>query len=258
VALVEANATRWTDTQPPVLASSSNTDAAGVTVASVDSVVYDVVAYNATGDSKSGTSIVQVAPEAAPALPTTKLPTASVTAPTGVTQTYTPNVGTVLSWDAVAGATGYVVTIGGVAQTVTGNTLTLGGAPTGQIITVAAQVATATGTATGAASSVFNGIAYAPVALTVSNPKLATVPTGTVTLTWANSPLNLGNVTGLTLSWTAKGNNQPVLGTRALPATNTGATVIGLQSDKEFTFSVVANSALGDSAVTKATALSGK
>ena len=254
VALVPANATSWTDTQPVTLANSSNTDSAtGVTITTVDTVAYDVVAYNAAGDSKSGTSFVQVAPEAAPALPTPVLPTASVTAPTGVTQSYTAGVGTTLTWDAVAGATGYVVTIGGVAQTVTGNTLTVAGAPSGQIITVAAQV----GATTGAASSVFNGIAYAPVALTVSNGKLATVPTGTVTLTWANSPLNLGNVTGLTLSWTAKGTTA-VMGSRPLPANNTGATVIGLQSDKEFTFSVVANSALGDSAATKATALSGK
>jgi len=257
VSLVPANATSWTDMQPPVLVNTHITNnATNVTVDTVDSVAYDVVAYNAAGDSVSGTSFVQAAIGAAPGLPTTVLPTSSVPAPTGLTQTYAAATGTTLTWDAVAGATGYVVTIGGVAQTVTGNTLTVAGAPSGQTVTVAAQVGTSTGTATGAASSVFNGIAYAPVALTVSNGKLATVPVGTVTLTWANSPLNVGNVTGLTLSWTAKGKTA-VLGSRALPANNTGATVIGLGDDKEYTFSVVANSALGDSAAAKATALTG-
>jgi hypothetical protein len=99
------------------------------------------------------------------------------------------------------------------------------------------------------------------VALTASDPQLATVPKvpkGTVTLTWANSPLNVGNnVTGLTLSWTAKGSTV-VMGSQPLPVGNTGATVMGLASDKEFTFSVVANSTLGDSTAVKVTALSGK
>jgi hypothetical protein len=110
------------------------------------------------------------------------------------------------------------------------------------------------GTSTGAAAnvSVFSGIA-APVALNAT-----AASTGAVTLTWANSPFNGGNsVTGLTLSWVATGSTAP-LRSLQLPATNTGATVIGLAANTGYTFSVVANGSQSSSTPTTASATSGQ
>jgi FtsP/CotA-like multicopper oxidase with cupredoxin domain len=259
IAMVPANVETWAG--PAVLpAPTSTTDAMGViTETSYAFVpgddVYQVLAYNAAGDSISGANAANLAP-VAPVVqngPTINVPGATG-APTGVTQTLSGG-NTVLSWNAVAGATAYNVS-GATCAMLTATSCTITGL-SGATVSVAAVVnATA-----GAAASVFNGKAYSPVALTASDPQLATVPKvpkGTVTLTWANSPLNVGNnVTGLTLSWTAKGSTV-VMGSQPLPVGNTGATVMGLASDKEFTFSVVANSTLGDSTAVKVTALSGK
>ena len=68
---------------------------------------------------------------------------------------------------------------------------------------------------------------------------------GTVTLSWANDARNVNNVTGLTLSWMQARN--PVSMTFG-PKT-TGATVIGLTRGGSYSFTLVANSRNGNSAV---------
>jgi hypothetical protein len=254
VALVEANATQWMDPVPPVLTNSTSMDASGVTISTVDTVVYDVVAYNAAGDSKSGTSIVQVAPLAATSLtPVTPATVNTNPVPTNVTQTYTPasatsTASTTLTWDSVTNATGYTVS-GATCTPLTATSCTITGL-TGPAVSVAAMFGTSTGAA--ANVSVFSGIA-APVALNAT-----AASTGAVTLTWANSPFNGGNsVTGLTLSWVATGSTAP-LRSLQLPATNTGATVIGLAANTGYTFSVVANGSQSSSTPTTASATSGQ
>jgi hypothetical protein len=241
VALVPANGTSWTDAAPGVPASTTATDAAGVKTDTSYTLTYDVVAYNAAGDSISGTSVVQTAVGAAPAAPVSTAPlVAGSAAPTGLKQTYTPGVSTALTWDAVAGATGYIVTVGGVAQApVTTNTFNLVGAATGQTITVAAIV----GGVTGSAASAYNGLAYSPVAVTNSNGKNGAMQPGSFTLTWANDPRNLNNVTGIKLSWTGPGST----GSQTFPATSTGATVIGLSRDKDYNLTLTAIGAIGNS-----------
>jgi hypothetical protein len=183
---------------------------------------YRVSATNAAGSSSWLMTPFDVTPNG--------LTSAAVVmaAPTGLTQTLDANGNTVLSWTAVAGATGYVVTVNGVAQpVVTGTTLTLTGI-SGGTVTVAAVGSTLT-------SSVFNGAAYDPV-------NFMAVPgsvSGTVTLTWANNPLNVSNVTQLVLTW------QGVAHT--FPATATGATITGLVPGNSYRFGIQAIGSVGNS-----------
>jgi hypothetical protein len=67
-------------------------------------------------------------------------------------------------------------------------------------------------------------------------------PPGSVTLTWANNPKNLNNVKDLTLSWSLLGSS--VINSKTFAATDTGATIVNLSRDKDYSFTLVANSDL--------------
>jgi len=252
VAMIHANVSSWTDNTVTPGNTTVMEAATGVITDSSYAVSYDVVAYNAAGDSIAGTVLAQVAPVAAPAVPVSTAPVIGAsTAPTGLTQSYTPATGTTLSWDAVAGATGYYVTVGaGVTVPVSTNTFIVTGAASGQTITVAAVV----GGLTGAAASAYNGLASAPVALTASNGKTGSMQSKSFTLTWANSPLNVNNVTGLTLTWSLK--NSGVVATQTFAPTSTGATIMGLSSDKDYNITLMAIGVIGNSPLVTKTVLS--
>jgi hypothetical protein len=182
----------------------------------------------------------------------TTLPVAGAgAAPTGFTQALIAGQ-TVLTWDAVPGATGYIVTIGLVAQPMTTlTTMTIG--TTGAVISVYAV--TAGGNS--AASYLYNGIAYAPVALVASQGNQGNGnPPGSVTLTWANNPMNLKNVTSLTLTWTLRGGASTTNGSKTFAVTDTGTTIVGLSRDKDYNFTLVANSDFGNSAAVTVRGLS--
>jgi FtsP/CotA-like multicopper oxidase with cupredoxin domain len=234
VAMVPANATSWNDDMV-VPTNTADTSYA---------VRYAVVAYNSLGNSVEGVSPGQAAVDAYVA-PTSNVPLpGAAAAPTGLTQTFTPAAGgapatTTLSWNAVAGATGY--TVSGATCTMTSATsCTITGAA-GQTVTVAAVV----GTTTGAAASTYNGAAYTPVGFTSSNGATGALQAGSITLTWANSPLNVNNVTGLTLTWSLRGSG--VVSTQTFAASSTGVTLVGLSTDKDYNISLVANGVIGNS-----------
>jgi FtsP/CotA-like multicopper oxidase with cupredoxin domain len=213
-------------------------------------LTYQVVAYNVAGESQAGVQVKQVAPVAAGAGAVSNVPVAAASvAPTGVTQTKNADGTVTLSWVAVPGATSYIVTsaLNGVqtVQTVSATTATLASV-TGNAVTVAAVVDGVTGDA----ASLFNGIAYAPIALTTSNGATGAIGKGTITLTWANDPRNVNNVTGITLTWGLVGS--AVTQSQSFAAAATGASLIGLSADKDYTISLVANGPMGNSvAVTK-------
>ena len=144
-------------------------------------------------------------------------------------------------------ATGYTVTVNGVAQNVAGTSVRVSQANLaagGNTFTVVAQ--TLSGTTNAAAASLYNGIAYAPVAVTASQGNQGNgSPSGSITLNWANSPLNVNNVTGLTLTWTLAGSTL----TRSMrfAPTTTGTTLINLSRDMNYNFTLTANSAAGNS-----------
>jgi hypothetical protein len=229
-----------------VAANTTSLTVAGGTLAD-----YQVIAYNVAGDSNLANVNVQTAPGAAVAAVTT-LPVAGAgAAPTGFTQALIAGQ-TVLTWDAVPGATGYIVTIGLVAQPMTTlTTMTIG--TTGAVISVYAV--TAGGNS--AASYLYNGIAYAPVALVASQGNQGNGnPPGSVTLTWANNPMNLKNVTSLTLTWTLRGGASTTNGSKTFAVTDTGTTIVGLSRDKDYNFTLVANSDFGNSAAVTVRGLS--
>jgi hypothetical protein len=148
-----------------------------------------------------------------------------------------------LSWDAVPGASGYQVTIGSAAPVlVTTNSFALGAADVGKNVSVAAMV----GDVAGSAARAYNAAALPPVAFTASNGRNNSIQSGSITLTWANNPLNVNNVTGITLSWRLKGST--AWATASFPATSTGVTLVNLSRDKDYEISLVANGVLGNSA----------
>jgi hypothetical protein len=142
-----------------------------------------------------------------------------------------------------------VVTINGVAQPAVAATTFTALATNANMIaggnnvfTVAAQLLSGTTAAT--STSVSNGPAIAPVVFNAS----AGAP-GTITLNWANSPANVNNVSGFTLSWTqlTDATGVAVAGatiTEKLAPTATGATVVNLVSKATYAFLLVANSNL--------------
>jgi FtsP/CotA-like multicopper oxidase with cupredoxin domain len=247
VALVPANVTSWNGLAIP--ASTTKTDAVTGVVTTISyaqvvgSATYDVVAYNAAGDS-TAVNVAQVAP-AGPA--TQAAPTAAVVgaaaAPTGLKQTYTPAAGgvaafTTLSWDPVAGATGYTVT-GAACTPVTATSCTIAGYASATV-----SVSATVGGVPSAAATAYNGLAYSPVGLLASNGATGAIQSGSFTLTWANNPLNLNNVTGLTLTWSQ---GAGAATSQTFPATVTGATIIGLAKDKKYTVTLTAVGAIGNS-----------
>ncbi len=280
-AIAPANSTSWTGDLPATEMGASNTvaatnstnslttkPAANTTVVTLTDTAtqsytttsslantYALVAFNAMGDSDQGSittttgasaSVVAAGPIAAPKS-TVATMTNTATAPTGLTQTLNSNGSVTLSWTKVAGATGYTVTVNGVAQNVAGTSVRVSQANLaagGNTFTVVAQ--TLSGTTNAAAASLYNGIAYAPVAVTASQGNQGNgSPSGSITLNWANSPLNVNNVTGLTLTWTLAGSTL----TRSMrfAPTTTGTTLINLSRDMNYNFTLTANSAAGNS-----------
>jgi hypothetical protein len=105
--------------------------------------------------------------------------------------------------------------------------------------TFSVSAETANGTTSIASTSLSNSAAVRPVAFVASTTGVA----GQVTLNWANSPLNVNNVTGLTLSWTHGG----VTRSKSFAPTATGATIINLTSGTTYNFTLLANSNLRNS-----------
>jgi hypothetical protein len=215
--------------------------------------LYQVVAYNAAGDSVPGTSattttagaLVGVGVVVAP-VSYAATPAAAPVGPTGLSVTLNADGSATLVWNAVAGATGYLVTInGGAPIAVNGGATTSYIVPKGSLIVgnntlnVAAQMLN--GNTDIATVVLNNAAAVAPVAFVASVNAAAP---GTITLNWANSPLNLNNVTGLTLSWTHLG--VPV--TKTFAPNVTGASIINLKSGAAYFFKLQAISNLRNSA----------
>ncbi len=195
-----------------------------------NSYCYRVSAVNLAGSSAWLTTANAVA------MPVAPTPVAAPgTAPTGLTQTLSGSTVT-LNWNAVAGATSYIVTVNGVPSTVLSNSTSFAASVTGQTVTVVAV----TPTGNTAAASLYNGIAP-PVAFTA----VSGVNPGTITLTWANNPLNVNNVTGITATWqTGAG----AIASAQFPASSTGATITGLTTGSTYTFTLTANSGVGNAA----------
>jgi hypothetical protein len=88
---------------------------------------------------------------------------------------------------------------------------------------------------------VYTGAALAPVGLAVANPTPAV--TGAISLTWANNPTNVNNVTSFTLAWTGTTSGSATF----TGSTSKGATVTGLTSGGSYSFSLTANAVVGNS-----------
>lgn len=230
---VPANITSWTDT--------SGADLTGVTV----------VAYNAAGDSVPGTvntiagggAITATAggTTVAGIAPGTTTVTQSP-APTSFNQVLNANGTVTFSWAPAAGATAYVITINGIATTVTGLSYT-GGVPSNSTVTLAAVDATG---ATSTAASLYNGAALPPVAVTATAG--TGTAAGTVTVSWANNPTNVNNVSNIVASW---GNGSK---RATLAPTSTGMTISGLKTGTAVSVAVWATSPIGTSAQVTVTA----
>jgi FtsP/CotA-like multicopper oxidase with cupredoxin domain len=97
---------------------------------------------------------------------------------------------------------------------------------------------TLAGTTTAATTTLGNSSTLvAPVSFGVASDTSTVVGSGSITLAWANSAANKGNVSGLKLTWT----NGPAAGVTFKPTT-TGATVIGLTPGSyTFNLSAVSN-----------------
>jgi hypothetical protein len=139
----------------------------------------------------------------------------------------------------VAGATGYTVT-GATCTPVSATSCTIAGY-TSATVSVTATV----GGVPSTAAIAYNGLAYSPVGVTNSNGRTGSLQPGSFTLTWANDPRNLNNVTGITLTWKLSGSN--VTSMQTFAATSTGATIVGLSADKDYTITLTAVGAIGNS-----------
>ena len=241
VATLPANVTSWTDSS----VSSANT--------------YSVVAYNAAGGSAAGTNATTTT--AGTLVGTGTTPTYTSTAasapsgaagPTGLVVQGNGGNSATLSWNAVAGATGYLVngvppTTAPICDPVTGVcTLVVTGLTAGTN-TFTVSAVTLSGTTASVTIGLYNGKAYAPVALTgSSSTAINGLPRSSVSLTWANDTRNTNNVTGLTLTWVEEGKTSPK-GTATFGPGSTGTTVVGLTFGLKYVFTVVANSLVGNS-----------
>jgi FtsP/CotA-like multicopper oxidase with cupredoxin domain len=196
LATLPANVTSWTDAS----VKSANR--------------YDVVAFNAAGNSAPGTS---------------------QTASSGSTA-------------AVAGGSAAAAAAAVAASTAATTASTTAAA------TAATAAASATATAATNAAADAALVAKAAldaVAFSGANPGTVS---GAITLTWANNPSNVStsgytNVTGFTLTWTG-----PTSGVATATGTPTGATITGLTPGGSYTFTLVANAPAGSSTGVTATA----
>jgi hypothetical protein len=163
-----------------------------------------------------------------------------------------------LNWTAIAGATGYQVSVNGAAPVlVTGATTYIvpkANLIAGALNTFSVAADTLSGPTAPVTASLYTGAAAVPVVFTASQGM--GVP-GSVTLNWANNPLNVNNVTSLTLSWTLLGGGALTTNGSITFAPNiAGATVINLSRDKDYSFKLQANSNAGNSAVVTVRGLS--
>jgi hypothetical protein len=237
VAIAPANVTTWNG------ANAANT--------------YRVLAYNVAGDSVPGAAhVVQGAPgaPAAAVAPTAAPALTGPAGPTGLTQVLNADGSFTLSWTGIAGATGYTVTrtetsAAGVQPAVsvpvaaTPTTYTTPVLNAGSTYTFAVTAQTLSGTTAG--TTVAGGLTNSQTADPVAFTGAAGAAAGTISLTWANNPLNKNNVAGLNLTWTGG----PAAG-KTFPATSTGVTLIGLAAGSySFTLQAVSNVATFNSAV---------
>lgn len=247
LATVPANVTSWID--PAYITGNS----------------YTVVAYNAAGDSVAGTSTTTASGGAITTTGTVTVPTstqapalAAAPGPTGLSLVLNSNYTVTASWTSVPSATGYIVALNGIAvSTVTTTTTIVGGLiPGNNTISVSAD--TPNGVTNVASGIVYNAVAAVPVALTASSGNLNNGnPPGSITVTWANNPLNLNNVTGLTLSWVyANGTSTTTNGSITFPPTVKGTTLINLLRDHDYNITLRANSNIGNSATVTTRGLS--
>ncbi len=266
LAIVSANTISWTGNSSDFVAPSvtTSTDASGNVTTSV-TTAYAVIAYNAAGDSAAGTQATPTSaggligtgsgPDGSTATAGTAV-VATVAGPTGLTQTVNADKSVTLNWTGMAGATGYVVSINGVAQAPTAATSVniaysqlLAGS---NKFSVMAQALS--GNSTVVTTNLSNAKALPPVALKASQGNANLGGRGSVTLTWANNLQNVNNVSGLYLTWALKGAG--VSGFKTFDPKSTGATIIGLSSDKEYDFTLTAKSNITDSTSVTVRALS--
>jgi FtsP/CotA-like multicopper oxidase with cupredoxin domain len=227
--------------------------------AGVDLTGVNVIAYNAKGNSLPGTATTvsggtaltptgtgtTIASTAAPVL-------GGPAGPTGLAVTGNAGNTATLSWTGVAGATGYLVSGAATISAVTCDpatgvcTTTVSGLAAGTN-SFAVSATTLNGTTTAATIGLYNGRAYAPVALTgVSSAAINGFASASVSLTWANDPKNDNNVTGMTLHWVEEGKTRPA-GQVTYAPNGQGTTVVGLTRGLKYVFRLVANSLIGNS-----------
>jgi hypothetical protein len=160
-----------------------------------------------------------------------------------LTQTLNLDGTVTISWNAVAGATNYIVTVGTTVYPlagqpmITGTSLTILAISNSAVSVVAVNNAAVGGALQSASSaSMYNGAAV----LNANSFRATSGAVGTVALTWLNSVI-VNNVSGFTLSWG---------GPKALTfAPNaTGATIVGLISGQSYTFTLQATGSVGNSA----------
>ena len=158
----------------------------------------------------------------------------------------------VFSWNAVPGATGYLVTYGNPATTasiqpvagVLATSFTIPAAQANATASVVAVLANGSQVLTSAASSgLYNGAAYPPVGFTATP-----AGSGSIALTWANDARNVNNVTGFTLSWTGgTASFGPASRGVTVGEVVTGSTTTALTSGASYTFSLTTNGSAGNS-----------
>jgi hypothetical protein len=172
---------------------------------------------------------------------------ATPAAPTGLTQTLNPDGTVTISWNAVAGATNYIVTAGKTIYPqagqplITGTSLTI--AVSNSSISVVA-VNNAAALQSVSSASLYNGAAATPTNFSARPGKV-----GSVALTWSNNNLNVNNLSGFTLSWVQNAATK----TLTFAPNSTGATIIKLTSGGSYTFTLQANSSIGNSASVSST-----
>jgi hypothetical protein len=249
LATLPANVTSWTATNAEDIALLGDKDA---TISVVAFNAHDLPSDRGVAATTTNAGAL-VGPAIAPTYASTPAPAPSApTGVTGLTETVNASGSITLRWVAVPGATGYAVSVnGGAPIVVTGTSTVIAKAnlaPGANAFSVVAQ--TPNGATAAASANVYNGAALVPVALTASQGNQGNgSPPGSITLTWANNPQNVNNVSGLTLSWAiaGTGNAFNTVGSLTVAPTVTGATIINLPRGRQYEFRLVANSAIGNS-----------
>jgi len=249
LATLSANVTSWTDpagTNVPAGATVVAYNVAGNSLpgsAGTTTAAGNLVGTGTVTASNSGTAAASTGPAG----------------PSGLTQTVNADGTVTLTWTPIAGATGYVVTVNGVTQpAVTGTSFTVPKASlvAGTVNTFSVTAVTLSGSTEAVTTSVYDGAAKSALGFTASQGNQGNgSPPGSITVDWANNPVNVNNLSNFTLTWTQGGSTTPT-GTVSFAPTVTGATIINLARDKNYTFRLQANSNFGNSPVVSAVGLS--